>query len=50
MKIKNNNKTEIFPVKLYNFNILYLISFQVMAKTVFTKSYPGIKLRGWHHP
>ena len=42
-------KNTVLLLKPYNFYTLYLISFQVMTKTVFTKSYPGTKLRGWPH-
>ena len=49
--LKNTVPCEFFLLKLYNFNILYLISFLFMIKkSIFTKNYPGTKLRGWPAP
>ena len=38
--LKNTVPCEFPLLKLYNFCIFYLIGFQVMTRTIFTKSYP----------
>ena len=49
--LKNTVPCEFPLLKLNNFYIFYLIGFQVMTKTIFTKTYPAsTQLRGRYHP
>ena len=50
--LKNTVPFEYPLLKLCNFYMYRYFTFLVLVviKTMFTKTYPGTKLRGWHHP